>query len=341
MRWSALALAAMLATTVCATAHADDAETAEGLFNEGRRLMQNEDYGRACPMLAESQRLDPGLGTQFNLADCYEHVGKTATAWAIFVEVETATKATGQTARAVAAHDRAAALARKLSHLVIAVPTTHPRGLQVKKDGVIVGAMQWGIAIPVDPGSHRIEMTAPGRKPWESSIVVMPDGLTMALPVPNLDMADGTPAPPEANDTSEPTGPDETEHPVPARKPASDGFGAQGTAAIALGGVGVLGLVVGTAAGLVSLAKHNESNNGCIDNVCSPSGGAARDGAISAGNWSTAAFTVGVIAGAAGVVLWVTRPSPKATKPSSAATSVGLAPVFTGAGGGAALLGRW
>jgi hypothetical protein len=343
MRQLLMAAALSASLVLSSTARADDAATAETLFNEGRRLMQNEDYAKACPMLAESQRLDPGLGTQFNLADCYEHVGKTATAWAIFLEVAAATKAMGQNAREQAARQRADALASKLSHLVIAVPTSHARGLVVKKDGVVVGPMQWGIAIPVDPGPHEIQMSAPGRKAWESSIVVLPDGLTMALPVPNLATTDGGAAPEEtreASETTEPGAPEDSEHPVP-RKREQGGLGTQATAAIALGGVGALGLIVGTAAGLVSLSKHNESNNGCTNNVCTPEGGAARDGAIHAGNWSTAAFAVGIVAGAAGVVLWVTRPTPGPAKAAPSLASVAIAPILAPGAAGGSVVCRW
>jgi hypothetical protein len=332
-----LALAVILAAHVAASAPAlaDDPASAETLFNEGRRLMQSEDYARACPMLLESQRLDPGLGTQFNLADCYEHQGKTASAWALFVEVAAATKALGQTARERAARERADALAPKLSHLVIAVPTNHARGLVVKKDGVVVGSMQWGIAIPVDPGSHVIQMTAPGRTPWESSIVVLPDGLTMALPVPNLDMADGS-APPfdEGDATRGAYG--ESDRPRPGSgRDAGGSLGTQATVAVTLGGVGAIGLAIGSVAGLVSISKHNQSANGCIENECTAAAGAERNGAISAGNWSTAGFAVGAIAGAAAVILWVTRPTP--AKPSSTTTGVALTPLL----GGAAVVGRW
>src|SRR3954467_7016553 len=69
-------------------AHADatlaDKAAAQSLFDQGRSLMTKGQYAQACPKLAESQRLDPGLGTQFNLADCYEHLGQTASAWAGF-----------------------------------------------------------------------------------------------------------------------------------------------------------------------------------------------------------------------------------------------------------------
>ena len=58
--------------------------------------MQQGKYAEACPKLEESMRLDSGIGTQFNLADCNEHIGKLATAWAGFLDVAAAAKAASQ-----------------------------------------------------------------------------------------------------------------------------------------------------------------------------------------------------------------------------------------------------
>ena len=64
-----------------------DKVAARALFDEGRNLSAAGKYNEACVKLEESQRLDPGTGTMFNLADCYEHVGRTATAWSLYLEV--------------------------------------------------------------------------------------------------------------------------------------------------------------------------------------------------------------------------------------------------------------
>lgn len=49
-----------------------------------RGLVQKGDWAAACPKFEESERLDPGIGTLYHLADCYEHVGRLATAWGLF-----------------------------------------------------------------------------------------------------------------------------------------------------------------------------------------------------------------------------------------------------------------
>ena len=73
----ALSLAPWCERTARAEASLGDKAAAQSLFDEGRRLMGEAKYADACPKLAESQKLDPGVGTQFHLADCYEHLGQT------------------------------------------------------------------------------------------------------------------------------------------------------------------------------------------------------------------------------------------------------------------------
>src|SRR5438270_3670238 len=61
---------------ISATAFADDAKRAQELFDRARKAMDANNYPVACPMLEESQRLDPGGGTLINLALCHEREGK-------------------------------------------------------------------------------------------------------------------------------------------------------------------------------------------------------------------------------------------------------------------------
>ena len=51
------------------------------LFAEGGKLVADGDHTAACPKFEESFHLDPGIGTGFNLADCWEHIGRTASAF--------------------------------------------------------------------------------------------------------------------------------------------------------------------------------------------------------------------------------------------------------------------
>jgi hypothetical protein len=163
---------------------------ARALFAEGRTLAARGDYAAACQRFEASYRIDPGIGTNFNLADCLEHIGRTASAWARFVEVETATHLAGQVRREEVARARAAALEPRLSRLEIQVaPSTV--GIVIHRDGALVPAEKWGVVVPVDPGDHTIDASAPDKRPWSTKIVVSQALDLVIVTVPELADAAG------------------------------------------------------------------------------------------------------------------------------------------------------
>lgn len=192
-----LALALFLAALVGGSRDARaDAAAAQALFDAAKQLMAQGKYADACPKLEESQRLDPGIGTQFNLAACYEQLGRTASAWSLFLEVAGASKAAGQLEREKVARQRALALEPKLIRLTITAPADAPADLQVKRDGVAVGRAQWGMPVPVDPGKHTIEATAAGRRPFVTTLDLTTPGASETITIPPMAPA-GTPATPQ------------------------------------------------------------------------------------------------------------------------------------------------
>ena len=114
----------LLAATTCAfvllassPAFADpsaaDRTLANSLFEEGRALGKAGKWSEACLKLEASQKLASGIGTLFNLGDCYEHVGRTASAFAAFVETAEQARLANQRDRETIATSRAATLAPK------------------------------------------------------------------------------------------------------------------------------------------------------------------------------------------------------------------------------------
>ncbi len=53
------------------------------MFEQGKKLIDEKKYAKTYPKFKKSQRLDPGLGTQTNLAICYEFLDRTASAWSL------------------------------------------------------------------------------------------------------------------------------------------------------------------------------------------------------------------------------------------------------------------
>src|SRR5690606_6369061 len=68
---------------------------AQALFDEGIHLFNLGRYEDACPKFEASLALVAGVGTRGKLAECYEKLGRTASAWRIYGEVERLARRTG------------------------------------------------------------------------------------------------------------------------------------------------------------------------------------------------------------------------------------------------------
>jgi len=166
------------------------------LFNEGKDLAAHGKPAEACSKLEESERLDPGDGTRFHLANCYEQMGKTASAWSLFVKVADASKEAKKPDREKLARDRASSLEPKLSRLTITVsrqPTVP--GFDVRRNRIAVPPAQWGVPVPVDPGTYIISATAPGVTYWYAIKEVPWGGGVVNVVVPVLVDPSGADAP--------------------------------------------------------------------------------------------------------------------------------------------------
>jgi hypothetical protein len=307
---AACSLLLVLSSAPPAHAQAHDAAAAQALFDQGKKLMTAGKQAEACPKFAESQRLDPGVGTLLNLAACYEASGRYASAWSAFLEGESAARAENNADAARVARSRADALASKLSKLTITV--THPdiAGLEVRRDAAVVGQAQWQLPIPADPGVHHIVATAPGRRQWQTDVELKGAGATIEVSVPDLVVEPVAAAPAPAAATAIPI----------VVAPAQSSFGTQRTLAIGAGVVGVAGVALGTVFGLKSKSKHDEAASHCSGSTCSDTDGVSlRSDAISAGNLSTVSFVVGAAGLVGGALLWFTAAPSK-----ESATQVGL-----------------
>lgn len=207
-----------------------DKAAAVALFDAGRRAMEAGQYAEACPQLAESNRLDPQLGALLHLADCYEKVGQLASAWAAFRDAAELADRRAD-ARSLSARDRASSLESRVSRLTIVVPEqVVVPGLEVRRDGTVLGAPLWGAPIPVDPGTHQVEVTAPGKLAWRQSVEVEGPGMNATVNVPVLASA----PPPAAAGSASAAGGDAVESGVGATQRLL-GWVAIGASAIGIG----------------------------------------------------------------------------------------------------------
>jgi len=301
-----------------------DPAAAQALFDQARELTRQGRFAEACPKLQESNRLDPGIGTQFHLADCYEQSGRVASAWATFLDVASQARAASQPDREKAAIKRAEKLQPRLPRVIVDVPEASlVPGLEVRRNGVLVGSAQWGTPVAVDPGEVELVASAPDRQTLKHTLRVE-EGKTTSFSLPPL--AEGQPvtasvAAPSAAPPAAPPAAAPGSAPVPAPAPeAASRAGGSGPWVAVLAGVGVVGLGLGGTFALLAKSKYDESKKQCdVDDVnsCRSSGVELRDEARTKGDIATVSFIVGGAAITGAGVVWLVGSS---SDPKQAAT---------------------
>jgi hypothetical protein len=308
---------------------ASDPAGAEVLFNDAKKAMAAGDYESACPKLAESYRLDPGTGTLTALAVCHESQGKTATAWAEFIQVVSDAAQAHRTDRERFAKQHIAALEPKLSKLTVVVDAAALTlsGLEVRRDGILVGRAAWGTAVPVDPGDHTIEAVAKGKQRWSTTTRVRETADSQTLTIPPLE--DAPIVSPPAPATLPPASSDEDKSAATQPSPSLEETPGEPSSArsqrvigIVVGAVGLAAAGLGTYFGVEALSKSSDANDLCPKSTCSNAQGVNdEDAAKSSALASDIALGGAVVAVAVGTVLFLTAPRRPSTSPA-----VGLAP---------------
>lgn len=300
------AMAVLLAS---AGARAESSEqrraAAEALFDEAGRLFKKGEYTAACTKLATSQHLDPAVGTLLNLGRCYEKIGKTASAWLAFVDAAAAAKASGEKERESRARKEASRLEPAVPKLVLQVSDeANVEGLTIQRDEEAVPKALWKIAAPTNPGDHTIRVSAPGKKPWSTS-VRLAAGKTEALVIPVLEDQPGAKrvSPGSMKQPASPA----TE--PGATSPAPSGLATHHIVAIVLGGAGVATLATGGVFGLLAKSDADTANKACGETSCSTRDALhANDSALEKATISTILFGAGGALLAGGVVFWFADP---------------------------------
>jgi hypothetical protein len=286
---------AAIATTGRASAQstAQDQATARALFIDARQLMRAGKYDQACPKLEAASKLYTGSGVLLNLGDCYEHVGRTASAWTEFAEAASAAERDGRADDLAEAKKRQAAIEPRLCRLTISVPHDTP-GLEVRRDDTALDRGAWGIPVPVDPGTHAVSAQAPGRVSWSGSVSVSAAGKTASFDVPDLAPAAAPSPTPSVAPAPAPS--------TPEPPPPGQYWTGRRTASAALTGVGVVSLGVGGVLVILAKSKDSAAQNKTTNRNADSSN------AVSLGNMATVFAGAGAAVAATGLLLWLTAP---------------------------------
>jgi hypothetical protein len=282
-----------LSLLINARAKADDTRdpaAAEELFRQGRTASEKNDFSTACAKFRESNRLDPAVGTVFNIADCEEKLGRLATSWTLFQEVVQRLPADDN--RRAIAERRARTLEPRVPKLSIHLGHSDRSAVTVRRDGVSLGSASLDTALPVDPGEHVVTVDAPGTQSAEFRTRVA-EGQQATLEV-----TIGAPLP--AADRTGPSG--QTSLATPS--------GANHTAAYVVGGVGVAGLLTGAIAGVLVLSHKSTVNSECNGKECSQAGIDAAHSGKTLGLVSSIGFVTGAVGLGAATYLFLAAPAP-------------------------------
>jgi len=297
------------ALSLARPAHAvtpEQAAAADALFKEGRALLKDGKTVEACAKFAESNRLDPQLGTLTNLASCHATASDNAAAYVEFTEVQERAAATNDKQRVQLAEKRLAELRGLIVTVRVSVAAPKPDET-VTIAGRELATSMWDRPLVYNPGAIEIVAKAKGHLPFHAKLAIAAGTSDLTVSVPPLEplpVAPPAPKPPPAP-------------PATIIEEASPRM----TIGIVAIGVGVAGLGLGTAFGLSALSSKSSAEDACPSDPCSAENVAlykqSYADADAAAVVSTVGFVVGVLAAGFGTYLVLTRSTPKTTSAKS------------------------
>ncbi|RLB66146.1 MAG: hypothetical protein DRI90_00220 [Deltaproteobacteria bacterium] len=312
----------MAAITSPAAAAPTDAKAAAKTFTDGMAMMRSKRFTEACGLFEQSLELAPVRPTQFRLAECYEQLGRLASARRHYLEVAEAADQAGQTKQRDFARNRADGLAARVSKIVLML-TPEARatdGLSVSQDDTVIPPQQWDQALDVDPGSYHITVSAPDHEGWSEEVSVAGEAQLVTVEIPAL--APLAPLPPPTD-------------PEPVAPEPSGSFMSLPTLGMVIGGVGVAALGTGIVLGVVAKSTYDDSLDHCSGNFCAQDGLDQQDDAVTLGTVGTVVFFVGAAAIVGGGALWFFAPDDEGPAADEVALRVGVT------ASGAVIRGSW
>lgn len=306
-------------------------ETSASLFAEGQKLMAEKKYTEACPKFEKALALSPGVGTKFNLGDCFEKTGRPASALKLFREVEDTTKQVGQTDRAVAAKQRADALEPRVPTVVVSAPWLASKpNATITVDGTTIKHADLAKPIRVDFGLHEaVAKLNDSQTRAQVMIDKESESKKLALDEPALVVAPIPPPPPQQ--------PQQLVIDGPPREPESSPGKTQRIVGIVTGAAGLVALGVGGIVVLGAKSDYDDATKTC-GTACPREQTTIANDARSSANVGGIVFGIGGALLVTGVVVFLTAPSKSA---SDSNTAFRVVPTAGPGGGGMAMGGTF
>jgi serine/threonine-protein kinase len=285
-------VACVLAIVVAAPlAWAQNAPEATRLFAEGQALVQAGQYEAACAKFEGSLKAGAGVGTMLYLGDCYEHVSRPSSAFAMYQGAAALAQA-HQDEREATARELASKIRPRVSWVTLRFAAARPRGYEMRRDGTLIANAELDSPIPADPGPHMLEARAFDKIAWRGTFRVDGEATTVRVDVPDLVAV----------------------APVVITRTSSGKT--QRTLGLVFGGIGLAAIGVGAGLGIYALAEDartknpNDPDNYCNDasRTCATQGAALRQDAMNIAHGVDVTLAVGIAAVLGGFILFFTAP---------------------------------
>jgi hypothetical protein len=285
------------------------AVAAQGRFDRGRALFQQDHFAEALPEFRASLELFRSPNTRLYVGLCLQRLGRFADA---FAELSRTAAEAGDLVATDRRYEGARDLARRslaeveprVAQLSVRV-VDPPPGVTVRVGTTTLDAAALGVAIPFDPAEVTVVAEAPGFLPTRQSVRLTPGGrATIELAMRR--------APVTAGVTPPVTTPGEY---VP---PTRRGGGVR-VAGFVVAGLGAASLVTFGVLGGMASSQYDDLSRVCPVRACGPAQVAQIDDGVGLTTGANVMLGVGIVAAVAGVVMIAVGGPKAATEPAAMA----------------------
>ncbi len=154
-------------TIIFAQTASEREEAAKKLYKEGMQLAQQGDCRRAVKQFEQSMATLPNKGSLYNLATCYNKLGKYQKAMAALLQLVREFDADLREEMKESARDQMKTLKERFAWVTLGVDQ---KGATILIDGRKQGITPLEVALPVEKKSQEISVTCKGFKPWSKRV---------------------------------------------------------------------------------------------------------------------------------------------------------------------------
>lgn len=165
----ALCLVLALAASAAAEPSKEELQVARTLFGQAMAEENQEHWELALAKFESVQAIKSSPAVRFHIALCEEKLGRLAAALSDYEAARVAARSENSKEVLALVEEPIARLTAEVPHLTLTLDSP-PADTKIEIDGRNLSTIGFGVPIPLDPGSHEIVVSAPGRVPFKHSV---------------------------------------------------------------------------------------------------------------------------------------------------------------------------